>query len=277
MLKTGGLIEERLPRRRHAGRERHPHAEAGPVRRLHRHRHVHGLQRARRRRRRRRRSRSCPLRRCPAAAAAATITTPGQDAWFAFSGTAGQRIAIKIAGSFLKSGSLDITDPSDNALGGTIAFGVSGGWGDPVALPLTGTYKIQAPANGASTGNIVLSAYIVPADVTASVVPGGPAATLATTIPGQNMRGHVRRHRRPRRPRAGLRLDDRRTVKILRGRRHHGARLGHGLDRRRPDRRDHAAGHGDLHGARRPEDLGHRHGLRQGRRRARRHQPARCR
>ena len=64
--------------------------------------------------------------------AAATITTPGQDAWFAFTGTAGQRIAIKIAGSFLKSGSLDITDPSDNALGGTISFGVSGGWGDPM-------------------------------------------------------------------------------------------------------------------------------------------------
>jgi hypothetical protein len=120
--------------------------------------------------------------------AAATITTPGQDAWFAFSGTAGQRIAFKIAGTFIKSGSLDITDPSDQPLGGTIAFGVSGGWGDPLTLPATGTYKIRGAANGVNTGNIVISAYIVPPDVTSSVTAGGPATTVATTVPGQNMK-----------------------------------------------------------------------------------------
>lgn len=121
-------------------------------------------------------------------AAVATITTPGQDAWFAFNGTAGQRIALRISGSWLKSGSLDMTDPSDNPVGATVNFGTSGGWGDPVTLPLTGTYKIRAAANGTSTGNIVLTAYIVPPDVTSSVTAGGPATTVATTIPGQNMR-----------------------------------------------------------------------------------------
>ena len=120
--------------------------------------------------------------------AAATITTPGQDAWFGFTGTAGQRIAFKIAGSFLKSGSLDIKDPSDNQLGPSISFGVTGGWGDPVTLPSTGTYKIRATANGVATGNIVIYAFIVPADTTASVVPSGPATTVATGIPGQNIK-----------------------------------------------------------------------------------------
>jgi hypothetical protein len=121
-------------------------------------------------------------------AAAATITTPGQDAWFSFNGTAGQRIAFKVAGSFIKSGSLDVTDPSDSPLGGTIAFGVTGGWGDPLTLPSTGTYKIRAAVNGVSTGSIVISAFIVPADATSSVVASGPATTVATSIPGQNMR-----------------------------------------------------------------------------------------
>ncbi len=119
---------------------------------------------------------------------AATITTPGQDAWFSFAGTAGQRIALKIAGSYLKSGSLDLKDPSDNPLGPSISFGVSGGWGEPVTLPATGTYKIRATANGVATGTIVISAYIVPADTTAAITAGGPAATVATSIPGQNMK-----------------------------------------------------------------------------------------
>ena len=121
-------------------------------------------------------------------AAAATITTPGQDAWFAFAGTAGQRIAFKLAGSYLKSGSLDIKDPSDSPLGSTIPFGVTGGWGDPLTLPSTGTYKIRAAANGVSTGTIVLSLFIVPADTTSSITAGGPATTVATSIPGQNMK-----------------------------------------------------------------------------------------
>jgi hypothetical protein len=116
----------------------------------------------------------------------AVITTPGQDAWFSFAGTAGQRIAYKVAGTFIKSGALDITDPSDQPLGTSVAFGTGGGWGDPVTLPATGTYKIHAQANGVNTGNIVVSLFIVPADVTAAVTAGGPATTVTTTIPGQN-------------------------------------------------------------------------------------------
>src|SRR4029077_11191953 len=113
----------------------------------------------------------------------AVITTPGQDAWFSFSGTAGQRIAYKIAGTFIKSGALEVTDPSDQPLGSSIAFGTGGGWGDPVTLPSTGTYKIHAQANGVNTGNIVVSLFIVPADVTSSVNPGGPAHTPPPTTP----------------------------------------------------------------------------------------------
>jgi hypothetical protein len=67
---------------------------------------------------------------------------------------------------FIKSGALDITDPSDQPLGNSVAFGTGGGWGDPVTLPATGTYKIHAQANGVNTGNIVVSLFIVPADVT---------------------------------------------------------------------------------------------------------------
>lgn len=119
---------------------------------------------------------------------AAVITTPGQDAWFSFAGTAGQRIAFKVAGTFIKAGSIDVTDPSDQPVGSGIAFGTSGGWGDPITLPATGTYKLHASPNGVNTGNIVVSLYIVPADVTGSVTPSGPATTVATTIPGQNMK-----------------------------------------------------------------------------------------
>src|SRR4029078_12062468 len=98
----------------------------------------------------------------------AVITTPGQDAWFSFSGTAGQRLAYKISGTFIKHGALHIHDPPHQPLGNSVAFGTGGGWGDPVTLPATGTYKIHAQANGVNTGNIVVSLFIVPARVTGS-------------------------------------------------------------------------------------------------------------
>ena len=154
----------------------------------------------------------------------AVITTPGQDAWFSFSGTAGQRIAYKIAGTFIKSGALEVTDPSDQPLGTSIAFGTGGGWGDPVTLPSTGTYKIHAQANGVNTGNIVVSLFIVPADVTVVRHGGRPRHHRHDHHPGPEREDHVRGHRRARRDGAGLRLDHLRHGEAAAGRRHDGAR-----------------------------------------------------
>ncbi len=119
---------------------------------------------------------------------AATITTPGQNAWFSFAGTSGQRLAFKVAGTFIKSGTLTILNPSDAPVGAPVTFGTAGGFGDGYTLPTTGTYKIFANANGLNTGNVVVAAFLVPADATGSVTAGGPATTVGTTVPGQNIR-----------------------------------------------------------------------------------------
>jgi len=39
---------------------------------------------------------------------------------------------------------------------------------------------------GHSTGNLTLTLYDVPADVSGTITPGGSADTVTTTVPGQN-------------------------------------------------------------------------------------------
>jgi hypothetical protein len=118
--------------------------------------------------------------------ASATISTPGQNATFRFTLASSARLAIKVGGTFIKAGTLFVLDGGGNAVGSSLAFGTSGAFRDPATLP-AGTYTLLADPRGAERGNVVISLYLVPNDVTDTVVPGGPADTLVNTVPGQNM------------------------------------------------------------------------------------------
>jgi hypothetical protein len=118
----------------------------------------------------------------------ATVATPGQNAFFSFTATAGQKVAFKVGGTLIKAGTLTLRDAGLTTIGSNVTFGTSGGWGEGFTIPTTGTYTIKGDPTGKATGNIIIAAFLVPADASAAIVSGGASVTIANTVPGQNMR-----------------------------------------------------------------------------------------
>lgn len=112
-----------------------------------------------------------------------TITRPGQAAYWAFSGTAGQRASHVVSGTTIT---------------GTIQVFYSGGGVVPPAslpgttfletatLPATATYYIFVDPSGANMGSITVTSYAVPADVTGSLSINGGTVPVTLSVPGQN-------------------------------------------------------------------------------------------
>jgi RHS repeat-associated protein len=125
-----------------------------------------------------------------------TVSTPGQGGVLTFSGTAGDRIALKVvpgtlsspAGSSVKQLVANVNKPDGSSLGGTGLFQQSSviGFMDTKTLPTTGTYSIALDPQGDTTGSATFTLYSVPADVSGPITPGGSSLTATTSTPGQN-------------------------------------------------------------------------------------------
>jgi hypothetical protein len=122
--------------------------------------------------------------------AAVTVTTvvPGQNAKATFTGTAGQRVSLKVAISLNSSADtakVSITKPDGTTLVSATTITSTGGFIDVKVLPVTGTYTILADPQSAATGSITLTLYDVPADFV-TTISFGTSATVTATTPGQN-------------------------------------------------------------------------------------------
>jgi hypothetical protein len=119
-----------------------------------------------------------------------TVSTPGQNARLTFTGTAGQRVSLELTnvtiGSSVGGTKVSILKPDGSTLVAPLSFGTAGGLVDATTLPATGTYTIVVDPQGANTGGATLALHDLPADVTASIVPGGAPVTLTIASPGQN-------------------------------------------------------------------------------------------
>ena len=114
-----------------------------------------------------------------------TIGTPGQNGAATFTGTAGQRISLKVASTVSQS-DLSILNPDGTTLASATGFGTSGTFVDTRTLPQGGTYTIVANPRSSYTGAFTLTLYGVPPDASATISPGGPAVGLTIGTPGQN-------------------------------------------------------------------------------------------
>jgi hypothetical protein len=114
-----------------------------------------------------------------------TTTVPGQNAKATFSGTSGQRVSLKV-GPTCCSLKVSIVKPDGTNLVAATSIGTGGGFIDTKSLPATGTYSIVVNPQSSPVGATTLTLYIVPADVTATITPGGTPVTVTTTVPGQN-------------------------------------------------------------------------------------------
>ena len=113
-------------------------------------------------------------------------SVPGQNARLSFAGATGQRVALELTGVCCTT-TVTLLRPDGKTLASASA-GTFGGFLDATSLPLTGTYTIVADLQGAATGSITFALFDVPADASGTIVPGGPAVTVATAVPGQNAR-----------------------------------------------------------------------------------------
>jgi hypothetical protein len=101
-----------------------------------------------------------------------------------FSGTAGQRVAVRATNTTILAGKFTLQDSSGTVLR-TSGLNTGGAWLDMVTLPADDTYSIVVDAGSTYTGQTTVTLYNVPADPTAALTSGNPG-TLMTTTPGQN-------------------------------------------------------------------------------------------
>ena len=118
-------------------------------------------------------------------AATVTLNTPGQNGSLTFSGTADQRVSLKMDAGGVGS-AVSILNPA----GGTVASTTMGGglamFFEPATLPTTGTYSVFVNPIGANTGSGTLTAYDVDDDVTGTITAGGSSQSVPITSQGQN-------------------------------------------------------------------------------------------
>ncbi len=122
-------------------------------------------------------------------AVSVSTSTPGQMALLSFSGTANQRVSVKMASGSWTGGSpsgADVYIRQPNGLTLGTQFTQTSAFLDTLTLPATGTYTLVTDPSGASTGGITLTLYDVGADLSGSITAGGSSVTVSPNIPGLN-------------------------------------------------------------------------------------------
>jgi hypothetical protein len=121
------------------------------------------------------------------AAITQTLNYPGQNIRYTFNGTAGQQVSLNVTSGTLRTYSMSILKPDGTSLAEvSVPSGFSGNYIDRQALPVDGTYTVLIDGYSASTGNVTIALYAVPADLTGTVNIGGPSVPITFNIPGQN-------------------------------------------------------------------------------------------
>jgi hypothetical protein len=108
-----------------------------------------------------------------------TTTTPGQNAKLLFSGTAGQKVFVKLTGVTFTSHTTSLLRPDGTTLAST-----TGTYLDTQTLPVPGTYTLFVNPALFYTGSATVTLSDV-VDLTGTITPGGPPVTVTTTTPGQ--------------------------------------------------------------------------------------------
>jgi len=112
---------------------------------------------------------------------------PGQNGVLTFSGTANQRVSVRMTNASYTGGSfctVYLKKPDGTTLDSV--FFTGSGFIDVQTLPTTGTYTIFIDPKDAAVGSVNVTLYDVPADLTGSVTVGGSALNVAPSVPGQN-------------------------------------------------------------------------------------------
>jgi Bacterial pre-peptidase C-terminal domain len=117
---------------------------------------------------------------------ASSLSVPGQNASYTFSGTAGNRVSIDVSANSFDSVKVGVRKPDGTYLISPVTITLADGFLDTKTLPVSGTYRVIVDPTGNATGSATLTRYNVPADASASITIDGSTQALSTTVPGQN-------------------------------------------------------------------------------------------
>ncbi|HSD02296.1 MAG TPA: hypothetical protein VLB81_08010 [Gaiellales bacterium] len=120
-----------------------------------------------------------------------TTTTGGENANLTFAGTAGNRISVRIYSVTMSPKQntgikVSILKPDGSTLVSPFDVGSAGTFIEPVATPVTGSYKLILDGQSTYKGSAKVALWTVPADPAPPGSPGGVGVPLALTTPGQN-------------------------------------------------------------------------------------------
>jgi hypothetical protein len=121
-------------------------------------------------------------------AVTATNTVQNQQNRFTFSGTAGQIITMLASATYINDGGayIYIYNPDGSTLTYLSVSNASTSFLGDTVLPVSGTYVVLVVPQGTTIGSTTLTLYNVPAAAKATATIGGTAASVKTTVPGQN-------------------------------------------------------------------------------------------
>ena len=113
-----------------------------------------------------------------------TTTAPGQNAVYTFTGTINTRVSLNLTAVSIANLKVSVLKPDGtNLIVKTV--GTSGGFAEPVKLPVGGTYKVKVDPQGSYYGSVTVGLYVVPNDTTGTLTLGTPLV-FTTAVPGQN-------------------------------------------------------------------------------------------
>ena len=116
------------------------------------------------------------------------LGVPGQKALLGFTGTAGRRISMRIIGDTIAASTVSIRAPNGKTFASRSSVGTGGGFIDAKQLTLSGAYTVSVDPIAQAAGQLTLTLYDVPPDVTGSLVLNGAGRSVALGVPGMNAR-----------------------------------------------------------------------------------------
>ncbi|MFN8233536.1 MAG: IPT/TIG domain-containing protein [Actinomycetota bacterium] len=116
-----------------------------------------------------------------------STTTMGQDAWFTFDGTVGQRISAMVTSSTYPCCPwIRLFEPTGRDVGGAAQIAASSKFFDVQTLTWPGRHYFEFDPSGKDVGSAIIQVYDVPADPNYPIAIGGSVVTGSNTVPGQN-------------------------------------------------------------------------------------------
>ena len=117
-------------------------------------------------------------------AVTATVSTPGQNGAYTFSGSSGQRVSLLIS-SVSMTATVSIRTSTATVLGSSTVTALAG-FIEPVSLPSTETYTVVVDPSLSHTGSVTLNLYTVDPDVTGTLTVNAAATSVSLPTQGQN-------------------------------------------------------------------------------------------